>query len=185
MQWEWQPPLPLPNRDENGGLEIKQLAQSEIMKPLQIVKEHCDCYFNGACLGVTINDQLSLVRFRTEGLPCLLQEPMRRCRHFENCVMPMENRTEWAKDIRKSASIASEFKQGAHEYRIRTGFMAETVRLCPQCRVSKIGKGKKLCDKCRDSNKRKSHSEYDHKRHRHSNSTQHSESSSISGVDIQ
>lgn len=155
------------------------------MKPLQIVKEHCDCYESGKCLGVTINDNLQLVRWRLENLPCLLEEPMRRCRHFEECILPMEKRTVWANDARASARLATEFREGAHEYRIRTGYMAETVRLCPQCRASKIGKGQKLCDKCRDANKRKTQAEYDHKRHKVSNSTQHSQSSLNSDVDNQ
>jgi hypothetical protein len=152
------------------------------MNPIQIVKAHCDCYqADGRCLGITLNDKLDLVRFRKEGLPCLLAEPIQRCHHFEQCILPMEKRQEWANDSRKSASMRQDFQEGAHEYRIRTGFMPESIRLCPQCRKSKIGKGRKLCDLCTAQNRRDRKAKSDHKRNAESNSPV----SSISGIDTQ
>lgn len=151
------------------------------MNPIQIAKAHCDCFDNNSCLGLTINDSLQLIRFRPENLPCLLSDPSKRCPHFEQCILPMEKRQEWHKDSRRSASIAAEFRQGAHEYRIKTGFMADSVRLCPQCRTAKIGKGRKICDACKDKNRRTSKAISDRIRNAESNS----HSSSISDVDSQ
>jgi len=153
------------------------------MNPLQIVKAHCDCYEpNAQCLGITYNDKLQLVRFRMEGLPCLLAaDSIKRCKHFESSILPMEKRQEWAKDTRTSAKLAQEFREGAHEYRIKTGFMAETIRICPQCRSSKIGQGRKVCDLCKVKNRRDSQSKF----HQASKAVHGSDSSSISDVDNQ
>jgi hypothetical protein len=154
------------------------------MNPIQIVKAHCDCYEpNNSCLGITANDRLQPTRFLKEGTPCLLAStPIKRCQHFESSILPMEKREEWARDSKQSARLAQEFREGAHQYRIKTGFMAEYVRLCPQCRSSKIGKGRKICDNCKTKNKRTSQSNADFKRHK---AAQHSNSSLISDVDNQ
>jgi hypothetical protein len=148
------------------------------MTPHQMAKTQCDCYDSGHCLGITLNDQLNLVRFRPENSRCLLAEPIQRCSHFESCILPYKPDS---KDSRTAAKLQAEWSEGSHSYRISTGYMAESIRLCPQCRKTKISNGRKLCDLCRAKNRRISKAKSDSTRNAESNS----HSSSFSDVDTQ
>jgi hypothetical protein len=165
----------------SGGNRPKQQTNKNTtqMNPHQMAKAQCDCYQpDGTCLGITCDDKLKPVRFRPEGSKCLLVEPVKRCQHFESSILPYNPED---KDSRLDAKKKSEWAEGSHAYRIATGYMAETVRLCPQCRTSKIGIGRKVCDLCKAKNRRESQSKY----HQSQNTESHSDSSSISGVDNQ
>lgn len=150
------------------------------MKPYQQVREQCDCHqTDGTCLGITIGEKLQPTRFLKEGSKCLLSfTPIKRCQHFEQAILPYRPEH---KDSRTEARLQSEWNEGSHTYRIATGYMADSVRLCPQCRKSKIGSGRKVCDLCKAENRRTSKSKSDHKR----NTESDSHSSSISVVDSQ
>jgi len=66
------------------------------MTPLQAAKAHCDNYqSDGSCLGIRLRDDLSMYRFRKEGLPCLLCDGQ-RCPHFEEIMTPMRMSRETA-----------------------------------------------------------------------------------------
>ena len=125
------------------------------MSPLNLAKSYCDCYnCDDTCLGLTLNDKLQPVRLQKANSPCLLALN-KRCLHFEQAILPMEKRSEWCIDARRSARLADEFKEGAFQYRLKTGHLSERFRLCPQCKSSKIGPGRKLCDLCKTKNRLK------------------------------
>jgi len=144
-------------------------TNTKMSTPYQLVKSQCDCHQpDGTCLGITTNDQLQLIRFLKEGSKCLLAyNPIKRCQHFEQAILPYRPEN---KDSRLESKLQSDWNEGCHTYRIATGFMSEKVRLCPQCRKSKIGEGRKLCDLCKSKNRRESKSLSDHKRNTESNS---------------
>lgn len=149
------------------------------MTPHQMAKAQCDCYGPDGCLGITLRDDLTMVRFRPEGSKCLLaSNPVKRCQHFEAAITPYRPD---AKDTRTAARLQSEWAEGSYAYRITTGYMAESIRICPQCRTAKISGGKKLCDECRAKNRRETKAKSDHARNAESNS----HSSSFSDVGSQ
>lgn len=144
-----------------------------------MAKAQCDCYQpDGTCSGITVNEKLQPTRFRPENSKCLLVEPIKRCQHFESSVLPYRPDD---RDSRLAANKQANWNEGGHTYRIATGYMAATVRLCPQCKESKIGEGRKLCDKCKAENRRNTKSESDRKR----NAESDSHSSAKTDVDSQ
>ena len=59
------------------------------MTPLRAAKAHCANYQpDGSCLGIAFGGDLSMYRFRKEGLPCLLCSG-ERCSYFEEIIVPM------------------------------------------------------------------------------------------------
>ena len=66
------------------------------MTPLQAAKEHYANYqADGTCLGIAFRDDLSMYRFRKEGLRCLLCDGD-RCSYFEEIIVPMRMSRETA-----------------------------------------------------------------------------------------
>lgn len=139
------------------------------MKPIHQAQQQCDCYqSDGTCLGITLNDQLKAIRFLKENSKCLLSsEPIKRCQHFEQAILPYrpDNKCE-----RVATRLKHEWAQASHEYRIKTGYMSDKVRLCPQCRTARIGEGRRICDSCKSKNRIASKAISDHKRNTESNS---------------
>jgi hypothetical protein len=67
------------------------------MSPLQAAKEHCANWNCGACLGMNYSDDLSVDWSRHSPRPkCLLAEG-RRCRYFEEIIIPMHMSRETAR----------------------------------------------------------------------------------------
>jgi len=119
------------------------------MTPLQAAREHCDNFQpDGTCLGIIYTDMLSPVRFLKEGTKCLLACPVKRCRHFEQASLPMESRSEWAKDSRKSDAMASDFKQACKQYRMESGFLSKADRVCPHCKSRELQPRQRFCYVC-------------------------------------
>jgi hypothetical protein len=59
------------------------------MTPLRAAKAQCDNYQpDGSCLGIASRGDLSMYRFRKEGLPCHLCSGERGS-YFEEIIMPM------------------------------------------------------------------------------------------------
>ena len=117
------------------------------MTPLQAVKAHCDNYqSDGTCLGIRIRDDLSLYRFRHEGLPCLLAD-RKRCEHFEEIVVPMKmsyetpESTVRAKSKEKSVSTYLKLHKLIPQ-------KTEAKRVCRECRRVEVNGNQIFCYKC-------------------------------------
>src|SRR5215472_10312177 len=84
------------------------------MTPPQAAKAHCDNYqSDNSRLGIRLKDDLSMYRFRKEGLPCLLCDGQ-RCPHFEEIIIPMRMSRETAeakeRADKKEAAVNSYLK---------------------------------------------------------------------------
>jgi len=126
------------------------------MNPHQMAKAQCDCYTDEGCLGITIKDNGSLVRFLPEGQPCLLIGIPKRCQHFEQCIMPRKPEN---KDSRIEAKLQAEWADGTHDYRMKTGAITGN-RLCPDCQKRFIEPRRRCCDECGQKKRRESKQSY-------------------------
>src|SRR4030095_668669 len=85
-----------------------QLMPRQAGTPLQGAKAHCANYQpDGSCLGIAFRRNLSMYRFRKEGLPCLLCSG-ERCSYFEEIIVPMQMSRETAE-----ATVRAEAKEKA------------------------------------------------------------------------
>lgn len=109
------------------------------MTPFQLAADECANYQpGGACLGVMINDDLSLSGFGPA--PRCLVADGRRCQYFEDCVAPM---ADMATDPRRAAQLQAAMA----EYRRVTGQKAPSVRPCPDCAGPCLPR-KRYCPAC-------------------------------------
>src|SRR6266480_4698750 len=93
------------------------------MTPLQAARAHCaNCQKDGSCLGIAFRDDLSMYRFRKEGLPCLLCGG-ERCSYFEELIVPM--RPELPAQAKSLASAVNAY-QRKHQ-------LQSLVRFCGEC----------------------------------------------------
>lgn len=116
------------------------------MSPLQAAQQHCDNFQDGTCLGITIRDgDYSLVRFLKEGTKCLLAAPCRRCRHFEDAILPMEKRapSDW-----KTPLMGQQFREAAQTYRLQSGALSQAQRVCPRCNSRELELRHRFCYIC-------------------------------------
>jgi len=109
------------------------------MTPLQFAREECANYqSDGSCLGVVIEDDLSVRRCDSKP-KCLLAAP-KRCGYFEECVAPM---ADMAGDPRRAVAL----QVAVAEYRQATNQKPLAARPCPECGLP-LQRGKQLCPAC-------------------------------------
>ena len=115
------------------------------MTPLQFAREECANHQpDGSCLGVWINEDLSITR--GDPKPRCLLAGGKRCRYFEECVAPM---ADMASDPRRAA----EFQSSVAEYRQTTNQKAPKARPCPDCGAPML-KGKQYCPRCAEGRRK-------------------------------
>jgi hypothetical protein len=117
------------------------------MTPPQAAKEHCANYqANGTCLGIAFRDDLTMYRFRTEGLPCLLCEGQ-RCSYFEEIVVPrrMSRETVEAKARADRKDAAVKTYLNSHNL---ISSKTSAKKMCRECRKVHVEGQKRLCAKC-------------------------------------
>ena len=120
------------------------------MTPMQLVRDECANHQpDGSCLGVMINEDLSMTRAAPKPR-CLLAEG-KRCPYFEACVAPM---ADMASDPRRAADLL----EAVAEYRRITKQGLELTRQCPDC-DGPMRKGKQYCRKYADRRRKASNRE--------------------------
>jgi hypothetical protein len=120
------------------------------MTPLRAAKAHCANYQqDGSCLGIALRDDLSMYRFRKEGLPCLLCSG-ERCASFEEIIVPM--RPELPGQAKSLASAVNAY-QRKHK-------LQSLVRFCPECNETPLLARQRLCANCRAQHRRETHQKY-------------------------
>ena len=120
------------------------------MTPLGAVKAHCANYQqDGSCLGIAFRDDLSMYRFRREGLPCLLCTG-ERCSYFEELIVPM--RPELPAQAKSLASAVNAYQ--------RSHRLQSLVRFCPGCGETSLLARQRLCENCRAQHRRETHQKY-------------------------
>src|SRR5262249_23858996 len=126
------------------------------MTPLQAAKVHCPNYqLDGSCLGIAFRNDLSMYRFRKEGLPCLLCEGQ-RCQFFEETILPMRlERPIEAKSLANAVSACQ------RQHRLQA-----FSRLCPECGETPLRTRQRLCVDCRAEHRRGTHQKYNSHRKR-------------------
>src|SRR5262245_44168879 len=125
------------------------------MTLLGAAKAHCDNYqTDGSCLGIRIRDDLSLYRFRKEGLPCLLAD-RERCPHFEEIVVPMRMSYETPQ-----ATLRAKAKEAAVSAYLKLHKLItqkiEAKRECRECRRVGVNGNQLFCYKCSEKRHRAS-----------------------------
>jgi len=126
------------------------------MTPLQAAKAHCANYqLDGLCLGIAFRNDLSMYRFRKEGLPCLLCEGQ-RCQFFEETILPM--RLERPVEAKSFSSAVSAY-QRMHK-------LQSVQRFCPECGKVPLLARQRLCADCRAKRRRETHQKYNSHRKR-------------------
>src|SRR5215469_4085244 len=114
------------------------------MTPLQAARAHCDNYqTDRSCLGLGNRDDLTLFRFRQEGLRCLLEDGQ-RCQHFEEIVVPMRMSRETAE-----ATVRAEAKEKAVRTYLAFHKLVATKtaakKVCRECRRVEVEGGQRFC----------------------------------------
>jgi len=126
------------------------------MTPLQSAKQHCDNYqANGTCLGIAFRDDLSMYRFRNEGLPCLLCEG-RRCSYFEEIIIPMR----MSCDTAEAKARADKKDAAVRSYLTSHNLVSSKAtgkRMCLNCRRIQVQGRARFCHKCAERRKRQSY----------------------------
>jgi hypothetical protein len=124
------------------------------MTPLQAAKAHCDNYQqDGSCLGIASRGDLSMYRFRKEGLPCLLCSG-ERCSYFEEIIVPM--RPELPGQAKSLASAVNAY-QRKHQ-------LQSLVRFCSESDETPLLARQRLCANCRTQHRRETHQRYNSSR---------------------
>ena len=124
------------------------------MTPLRAAKAHCDNYQqDGSCLGIAFRRDLSMYRFRKEGLPCLLCTG-ERCSYFEEIIVPM--RPERPAEGKSLASAVNAYQ--------RMHRLQSLVRFCPECGETPLLARQRLCANCRTQHRRETHQRYNSSR---------------------
>lgn len=115
------------------------------MTPLQFVVAECSNHQpDGSCLGMMINDDLSITR--GHALPRCLIADGQRCPYFEQCVAPM---ADTVTEPRHSRSI----KEAVMAYQMQHKDGVTTGRLCPQCGLP-IDARQRMCRECADKRRK-------------------------------
>ena len=93
------------------------------MTAFQVAKAECvNCDAAGTCAGIGIADDLSLYRFRQEGKCYLAEQPIKRCVHFEQCVVPLAQAR-----LRSAATTAVPYNPQPHKSKTRTAESSATT----------------------------------------------------------
>jgi hypothetical protein len=118
------------------------------MSPLQIAREQCSNFNEGACSGLDFDDHSRHFRFRKAGLPCLLCQRGVRCAFFETAVLPMD------RSALKPAPRQS-WEDGLREYRLACNVVnTANRRICPVCKDRELEPRTRLCYVCRDKKRK-------------------------------
>jgi len=125
------------------------------MTPRQAAQMHCANWNNGQCSGIDFDAHGSHKAFRPRGA-CWLNDPVKRCSYFEECVMPM-GRADWPG--LKTAKEHEEFDGAIAAYRRATLLVNPNQRLCPECQLRPLEPFKRLCYICRDKHEKESRRE--------------------------
>jgi hypothetical protein len=126
------------------------------MTPLRAAKAQCDNYQpDGSCLGIASRGDLSMYRFRKEGLPCHLCSG-ERCSYFEEIIVPM--RLERPVEAKSLASAVSAYQR---QHRLQA-----LLRFCPKCGETPLQARERLCADCRAKHRRETHQKYNSHRKR-------------------
>lgn len=111
----------------------------------QIAREWCANWQSpGFCLGATIEDDGSIRRCSPKP-KCELGSG-KRCGYFEECVMPMESRTEWPGA--GGVKYGQEFAEACRQYRQQCNIQRSTARACPGCNRA-LAPRARMCPSCR------------------------------------
>src|SRR5262249_16646646 len=107
------------------------------MTPLQAAKAHCANYQpDGSCLSIAFRDDLSMYRFRKEGLPCLLRT-CQACPYFEEIVLPQA-----------APSVAEQYRKSLPAGTATTVRPQRSIKLCRECKKHEVEPRKRYCSKC-------------------------------------
>lgn len=114
------------------------------MTPLQMAKRFCANYKPEGCLGMWIDVAGSTVKHRpmwTKKTQCVLAQEKRRCKYFEECVMPI--------NIDDShVELKSQVGHAVEQYRLMSNLgVSGDGRECPYC-GQLLPPRKKLCHVC-------------------------------------
>ena len=124
------------------------------MTPLHAAKKHCANYQpDGSCLGIAFGGNLSMHRFRKEGLPCLVCSG-ERCSYFEEIVVSM--RLELPAQAKSLASAVNAYQR---KHRLQS-----LVRFCPECGETPLLARQRFCTDCRAQHRRQTHQSYNSRR---------------------
>jgi hypothetical protein len=119
------------------------------MTPLQVAKAHCANYQpDGSCLAVAFTDDLSMYRFRKEGLPCLLRT-CEACPYFEEIVLP-----------EVPASVAEQYRNSLPAGANTSVKPQRSIKLCRDCGKRELEPRKRYCARCAKIHKRRSKREH-------------------------
>jgi hypothetical protein len=115
------------------------------MTPLHAAKAHCANYQpDHSCLGIAFRDDLSMYRFRKEGLLCLLKT-CEACPYFEETVLPQV-----------PASVAEEYLKSLPAGAKTNVRLQRATKLCLDCRRREVRPRQKYCRSCAGMRKRAS-----------------------------
>jgi len=115
------------------------------MTPLRAAKAHCANYQpDSSCLGIAFRDDLSMYRFRKEGLPCLLRN-CEACPYFEETVLPQV-----------PASVAEEYRKSLPTGTKTNVRSQRATKLCLDCRKREVKPRQRYCSVCAKNRKRQS-----------------------------
>jgi hypothetical protein len=117
------------------------------MTPRQAARSHCANYqADGSCLGVGLRDDLSLYRFRKEGLPCVFlhERGCEGCLFFEETVLPQV-----------PPSVAEEYRNSLPTS-VATSVQPQRLatKLCLDCHKREVRPRQKYCAVCAKVRKR-------------------------------
>jgi len=115
------------------------------MTPPQAAKAHCANYQpDGSCLGIAFRDDLSMSRFRQEGLSCALRT-CEACPYFEENVLPQV-----------PASVAEEYRTSLSVDAVTSVRPQRSIKLCPDCKKRELEPRRRFCSTCARIRKRAS-----------------------------
>ena len=119
------------------------------MTPLQAAKAHCANYQpDGSCLGIAFRGDLTMYRFRKEGLPCLLQT-CEACPYFEEIVLPQV-----------PPSVAERYRKRLPAGAVTSVEPQRAIKLCRDCRTREVEPRRRYCARCAKIRKRNSKREH-------------------------
>ena len=97
------------------------------MTLIQLIRKHCTNWQadGQGCRGVILEDDLQVRRCYSKA-QCVLTVPGQRCRHFEECVLPM------ARSL-PNPVYRQKFEDTVRSYRIVAKLVTGDLRSCPEC----------------------------------------------------
>jgi hypothetical protein len=117
------------------------------MTPLQAAKDYCANYqANGTCLGIAFRDDLSMYKFRQEGLPCLLCNGQ-RCVSFEAIIVPMRMSRETPEAKTRADKKERAVRAYLDQHALHSG-KSSAKRVCLDCRRVELQGQAKFCERC-------------------------------------